>query len=105
MADSPHQFTGDGPGVKGADNCQICGKWFDEHSKWEPTMLTRNQQDRALNILHNMALERTGWLSWFGRWIVSDEPLLAVVRGTGKALEEMDTLSRIFAASTRSARR
>lgn len=36
---------------------------------------------------------------------VSDEPLLAVVRGTGKALEEIDTLSRIFAGSTRNARR
>jgi hypothetical protein len=33
------------------------------------------QQDRALHILHNMALERTGWRSLFRRWWFSDEPL------------------------------
>jgi rod shape-determining protein MreB len=33
--------------------------------------------------------------------IVAEEPLLAVVKGTGTALEEMDTLSRIFARSDR----
>lgn len=26
-----HAFTGNGPGVVGADNCQICGLWYDEH--------------------------------------------------------------------------
>jgi len=27
---SMHQFTGDGPNAKGADNCQICGRWIGE---------------------------------------------------------------------------
>lgn len=27
---SVHQFTGDGPGIRGADNCQICGRWGDQ---------------------------------------------------------------------------
>jgi hypothetical protein len=71
----PHAFTGNGPGVVGADNCQICFRWYDEHSRLEPTMLTQTQQDRALHILHNMALERTGWRSFFSRWIVPHEPL------------------------------
>lgn len=26
----PHKFTGNGPGVVGADNCQICGRFYDE---------------------------------------------------------------------------
>ncbi|MGI3168438.1 hypothetical protein ACRARG_04750 [Pseudooceanicola sp. C21-150M6] len=33
------------------------------------------QQERALCILHNMAVERTGWRSFFRRWWISDEPL------------------------------
>lgn len=33
-----HTFTGDGPGVQGADNCQVCGRWFDEPE----TALCRN---------------------------------------------------------------
>ncbi|EEW57283.1 hypothetical protein SCH4B_4352 [Ruegeria sp. TrichCH4B] len=37
--------------------------------------MTREQQDRALNILHNMAVERTGWRGFFRRWWISDEPL------------------------------
>jgi hypothetical protein len=38
--------------------------------------LTREQQNRALHILHNMALERTRW-PWrlFRRWHISQEPL------------------------------
>lgn len=32
-----HKFTGDGPGVKGADNCQICFKWHEDHAEWETT--------------------------------------------------------------------
>jgi len=31
--------------------------------------------DRALDILHRMATERTGWRSIFHRWYYSDEPL------------------------------
>jgi len=30
-AERPHAFTGNGPGVEGADNCQVCGRWSDEH--------------------------------------------------------------------------
>lgn len=37
--------------------------------------MTREQQDRALNILHSMAVERTGWRGFFRRWWISDEPL------------------------------
>lgn len=37
--------------------------------------MTHNQQMRALTILHNMAVERTGWRSFFRRWWISDEPL------------------------------
>lgn len=38
-------------------------------------MMTLEQQRRALTILHNMAVERTGWRSFFRRWWISDEPL------------------------------
>lgn len=38
-------------------------------------MLTSEQEMRALRILHNMAVERTGWRSFFRRWWISDEPL------------------------------
>lgn len=31
--------------------------------------------ERALGILHRMALEQTGWRGWFRRWYFSDEPL------------------------------
>ncbi|WP_049732821.1 hypothetical protein [Rhizobium ecuadorense] len=34
-----------------------------------------HQLERALHILHNMALERTGPVSFFNRWYISDEPL------------------------------
>jgi hypothetical protein len=27
---SLHQWTGNGPGVIGADNCQVCNRWSDE---------------------------------------------------------------------------
>jgi hypothetical protein len=37
--------------------------------------MTREQQMRALCILHNMAVERTGWRGFFRRWWISDEPL------------------------------
>lgn len=37
--------------------------------------MTNEQQQRALCILHNMALERTGWRGFFSRWCFSDEPL------------------------------
>ena len=37
--------------------------------------MTREQEMRALNILHNMAVERTGWRGFFRRWWISDEPL------------------------------
>ena len=37
--------------------------------------MTPEQQERALSILHNMAVERTGWRSFFRRWWISDEPL------------------------------
>ena len=37
--------------------------------------MNRQQQARALCILHNMAVERTGWRSFFRRWWISDEPL------------------------------
>jgi len=37
--------------------------------------VTPEQQNRALTILHNMALERTGWRGFFSRWCISDEPL------------------------------
>ena len=37
--------------------------------------MTREQQMRALCILHNMAVERTGWRAFFRRWWISDEPL------------------------------
>ena len=37
--------------------------------------MTREQQQRALCILHNMAVEHTGWRSFFRRWWISDEPL------------------------------
>lgn len=30
---------------------------------------------RAEHILHNMALERTGWARFFSRWFISHEPL------------------------------
>lgn len=33
--------------------------------------------ERAEVIFNNMALENTGWLSWFVRWAISDEPLRA----------------------------
>lgn len=33
--------------------------------------------ERAENILNNMTLENTGWMSFFMRWAVSDEPLRA----------------------------
>ena len=33
------------------------------------------QQERALRILHNMAVERTGWRSFFCRWWINHEPL------------------------------
>jgi hypothetical protein len=31
--------------------------------------------ERALFILHEMSLERTGWRGFFSRWYYSDEPL------------------------------
>lgn len=37
--------------------------------------MTNSEQERALSILHNMALENTGWRSWFRRWTVASEPL------------------------------
>lgn len=37
--------------------------------------MTPEQQDRALTILFNLSIERTGWRSWFRRWWLSDEPL------------------------------
>lgn len=37
--------------------------------------MNANQQQRALSILHSMALERTGWRAFFRRWCISDEPL------------------------------
>lgn len=37
--------------------------------------MTREQQKRALTILHNMSLERTGWRGFVRRWAISDEPL------------------------------
>lgn len=38
-------------------------------------MTDKQFADRAMVILHNMALERKGWLSFFRRWHISDEPL------------------------------
>lgn len=38
-------------------------------------MMTKEQEMRALTILHNMAVERKGWRSFFRRWWISDEPL------------------------------
>lgn len=35
----------------------------------------RANLERAIGILHNMALERRGWRRIFGRWLISDEPL------------------------------
>ena len=32
-----HKFTGNGSGVIGADNCQICFKWREDHAEWETT--------------------------------------------------------------------
>lgn len=38
--------------------------------------MTLEQQQRALVILHNLSLERTGfWRQLFRRWHISDEPL------------------------------
>jgi hypothetical protein len=37
--------------------------------------MTREQQERALAILHSMAVERTGWRAFFGRWWIDHEPL------------------------------
>ena len=37
--------------------------------------MTLDQQNRALTILHNLALERAGWRGFFRRWYISDEPL------------------------------
>lgn len=37
--------------------------------------MTKEQEMRALTILHNMAVERKGWRSFFRRWWISDEPL------------------------------
>jgi len=52
--------------------------WADGRSvhRWEKEEeMTVEQQMRALNILHNMAVERTGWRGFFRRWWISDEPL------------------------------
>jgi hypothetical protein len=38
-------------------------------------MMTPEQEIRALCILHNMAVERTGWRSFFRRWWINHEPL------------------------------
>lgn len=41
-------------------------------------MMNRNREadfERAMDILTRMALERTGWRSWFSRWRYSQEPL------------------------------
>jgi hypothetical protein len=38
-------------------------------------MTDKQFRERALHILHNMALERTGWRGFFRRWHISDEPL------------------------------
>ena len=35
----------------------------------------RRNLERAITILHNMALERRGWRHFFSRWYISDEPL------------------------------
>ena len=37
--------------------------------------MTHMEQERAMTILHNMAVERTGWKGFFIRWWISDEPL------------------------------
>jgi hypothetical protein len=37
--------------------------------------MNSEQQQRALSILHNMAVERTGWRAFFRRWWIGDEPL------------------------------
>jgi hypothetical protein len=37
--------------------------------------MTYDQQQRALSILHNMAVERSGWRPVLSRWWISDEPL------------------------------
>lgn len=69
-----HQITGNGPGVVGADNCQICGRWYNEPEtetcKDRPVapagLTTINPADAFRNmfaILHNVAmwdLEETG---------------------------------------------
>lgn len=38
-------------------------------------MTDKQFADRAVVILHNMALERKGWRSFLRRWHISDEPL------------------------------
>jgi hypothetical protein len=37
--------------------------------------MTREQEMRALAILHSMAVEHTGWRAFFRRWWINDEPL------------------------------
>lgn len=38
-------------------------------------MTDQEFSERAMAILHNMALERKGWRGFFRRWHISDEPL------------------------------
>lgn len=38
-------------------------------------MMTREEANRALHILHRLSLEHIGWRSFWRRWVYSDEPL------------------------------
>ena len=56
---------------------------------------------RALEILHRMQVENTGWRSWFKRWYYSDEPLrndaAALIRQSGFAmLQPLGTKSMAY---------
>ncbi len=54
--------------------------------------------ERALNVLHRLATENTGWRSWFRRWKYADEPLrndaANLVRQAGDQIP-IDKLTRL----------
>lgn len=50
-----HDFTGNAPGVVGADNCQICGLWYGEHSRAASSLSTTLR--RAVERMNAMTPE------------------------------------------------
>src|SRR5690606_23670175 len=78
-----HTFTGNGPGVIGADNCQICGRWLD-HPETDACKNTP-----AATIALRAARPESGWRS-MGSAPKTGERILLAWRPVGGISEHVE---------------